>query len=107
MRSQSTRADRAGKSVRDQEEAPLNAIVERLASPRKVKPPAELRMAELKREVRALKKELKDERRHSGDMLAIMRDMAFSSGRMTGLVDGCQCSQCTCTPTRAEMLRRA
>lgn len=84
----------------------MNAIVERLQPVRKVKPPLELQMAELRREVRALKKELKDERRHSVDMLAIMRRMAFSSGRMTGFIDGCQCSQCTCTPTRSEMLRR-
>jgi hypothetical protein len=81
----------------------LNAIVERLASPRKVKPPLELQMAELRREVRALKKELKEERRHTVDMLAIMRDM---SEPRWGPSAGCQCSQCTCTPTRAEMLRR-
>jgi|HubBroStandDraft_6_1064221.scaffolds.fasta_scaffold26722_3 hypothetical protein len=55
--------------------------------------------AELKRQLRELKAELKEERRHTVDMLAIMRRMSHRS-----IV--CECDICTCTPTRADMLRR-
>ena len=61
-------------------------------------------IAELKREVRALKKEIKDERRHTVDMLAIMRDMG--EHRASAILPRCNCEACTCTPTRAEMLSR-
>lgn len=84
----------------------MNAIVEVLTQPKKTKPPLEIQVAELKRqmalkrqEVRDLKAELKQERRHSTDMLGIMRRMSHRS-----IV--CECDVCTCTPTRAEMLRR-
>ena len=83
----------------------MNAIVE---FPRgkltRVRPPLELQVAELKREVRALKKELKDERRHAVGMLAIMREMV-DVPRASLLLRACQCDECTCTPTRSEMLR--
>ena len=77
----------------------MNAIVETLR-PRKTKAPLEIQMAELKRQVRELKAELKEERRHSVHMLGIMRSMSTPAARP------CMCEQCTCTPTRAEMLRR-
>ena len=70
----------------------MNAIVETLR-PRKTKAPLEIQVEALKRQVRKLKEELQEERRHSVHMLGIMRSMST-------------CEQCTCTPTRAEMLRR-
>jgi hypothetical protein len=84
----------------------MNAIVERLAPATKVKPPLEIQIESLKREVRALKKALKEERRHSIDMLAIMRRMSVRSEAFVRVLEGCNCSQCTCTPTRSEMLAR-
>ena len=56
----------------------MNAIVETLR-PRKTKAPLEIQMAELKRQVRS---------------------MSTPSARP------CMCERCTCTPARAEMLRR-
>jgi hypothetical protein len=76
----------------------MNAIVD-FKPARKTKPPAEIQIAELKRQVAKLKAELKEERRHTVDMLAIMRRMSQRS-----IV--CECDICTCTPTRADMLRR-
>ena len=77
----------------------MNAIVEVLR-PRKTKAPLEIQVEALKRQVKALKAEIKEERRHSVHMLAIMRSMSTPSARP------CMCEQCTCTPTRAEMLRQ-
>jgi hypothetical protein len=77
----------------------MNAIVETLR-PRKTKPPLEIQIEAFKRQVRSLKAELKEERRHSVHMLGIMRSMSTPSARP------CMCERCTCTPARAEMLRR-
>ena len=82
----------------------MNAIVERLEPARKVKPPLELQIVALRREVRALKKELKAERAHTVDMLAIMRRM--TGGRASALLPVREYAACRCTPTRSEMLRR-
>lgn len=84
----------------------MNAIVEVLR-PKKTKAPLEIQVEELKRQVRALKKQVKDERDHSVGMLAIMRQM--TGGRLAELErsrrGACQCDECTCTPTRSQMLR--
>jgi hypothetical protein len=79
----------------------MNAIVD-FTKARKVKPPLEIQVEALKREVKALKAELRDERAHTVNMLAIMRGM----GERRASAVLCQCEQCTCTPTRADVLLR-
>ena len=91
----------------------MNAIVEKptgkltpVKDPELVVLAQKALIAELKRENRALRKELKDERRHTVDMLAIMRRSAGVRAFFQNVArGGCQCDECTCTPTRSEMLR--
>jgi hypothetical protein len=60
-------------------------------------------VAELRRQVRSLRKELKEERAHAVFLLGVMRNIGVH--RASALLPSCQCDECTCTPTRSEMLR--
>jgi hypothetical protein len=81
----------------------MNAIVELVQPVKKVRKPPEVAIAELKAEIRDLKRELKTARRHATHMLASMRLMDH---RMRWLMEHASFEdRCTCTPTRADFLR--
>jgi len=81
----------------------MNAIVELVQPITKVRKPLEVKNAELRAEIRKLKRDLKTARRHSTDMLASMKLM---NHRMQWLMEHANFeTRCTCTPTRADFLK--
>jgi hypothetical protein len=80
-----------------EEEEAMNAIVELVQPITKARKPLEVKNAELRAEIRELKRDLKAARRHAIELLAIMRP-AFQEATHCRPV-------CTCTPTRADFLR--
>jgi hypothetical protein len=88
----------------------MNAIVGRIEPVKTVKKPRDVAIGELrgqlrqaKAEIRALKRQVKEERAHAADMLAWMRRMAVRQWGPDVLLGP---RPCRCTPTRAEMMRR-
>ena len=74
-----------------------------LNKPIKTRKPREVTIAELKAEVCALKRQVKEERAHATAMLGAMKTM---NCRMQWLMDHASFERrCTCTPTRADFLR--
>jgi hypothetical protein len=67
-----------------------------LNRPVKTRKPREVTIAELRAEIRNLKQQLKVERAHIREMLAIARQAAMAPVPE---------DICTCTPTRADFLR--
>lgn len=77
-------------------------VIRELAPAQKVKPPVEVQLAEAKREIRALKKALRVEREHSVAMLAMAKRAVQRAWEAEEIYRG----DCTCTPCRADFLRR-
>jgi hypothetical protein len=68
-----------------------------LNKPVKTRQPREVTITKLRTEIKELKAELKAERAHTREMLRIARVEVFRAF---------ESHMCTCTPTRADYLRR-
>jgi hypothetical protein len=80
----------------------MKAIVELTPPLKKVRQPREVTVAELRAEVKQLKRELKMAREGLKDMLKTMRQMEHET---LWMMDHCEFRTCTCTPSRADFLR--
>lgn len=76
-----------------------------LNKPVKTRKPPEVRVVELKAEVRELKRQLKMARTAATDMLADMRRVNNSAQYIMDHFAPSCLRDCTCTPSRADFLR--
>jgi hypothetical protein len=76
-------------------------IIERIEEVKKARKPRDVTIAELKAEIRDLKRAVNEERAYATHMLDRMRQMSEAAVRQ--MSEG-ECRRC-CTPTRAEALR--